>query len=184
MKKLTIFNFITLNGYLNTADGDISWHNHGTEENQYAAMMLKLCNTLLFGHKTYDMMAAYWPTPLALQNDPEVAEGMNNANKIVISNTLKTANWKNTTVIGGDVANEIRKLKLLPGNDITLLGSGSIVTLLAENNLIDEFQVMIDPIAIASGNPIFGGITKTLNFKLINVKTFKSGVVLLTYIPI
>jgi hypothetical protein len=74
MKKITAFNFITLNGFLNDVDGDISWHRHGVEENQFAAESLQSGNTLLFGRNTYEMMAGYWPTPMAMQNDPDVAE--------------------------------------------------------------------------------------------------------------
>jgi dihydrofolate reductase len=181
MIKLSAFNFITINGYLNGPDGDISWHRHGAEENEYAAESLKSGNTLLFGRKTYEMMASYWPTPMAMQNDPDVAIGMNNADKIVISTTLKKANWKNTRVIGDDVVNEIKRLKALPGNNITLLGSGSILTLLAENGLIDEYQVIIDPVAIGAGKSIFDGIKQSLNLKLLSVKSFESGVVLLSY---
>jgi len=183
MKKLTAFNFITLNGYLNGPDGDLSWHRHGVEENQYAADSLKSGNILLFGRKTYEMMANYWPTPLAKQNDPVIAEGMNNSAKIVISKTLKKADWNNTVILNDNIIREIKQLKELPGNDITLLGSGTILTLLSENDLIDEYQIMIDPVAIFTGTPIFSEIKQPLNLKLTNVKTFKSGVVLLTYIP-
>lgn len=184
MKKITAFNFITLNGFLNDVDGDISWHRHGVEENQFAAESLQSGNTLLFGRNTYEMMAGYWPTPMAMQNDPDVAEGMNNAEKIVISRTLKKADWKNTKVISDNVIQEIKHLKILPGNDITILGSGSIVSLLAKNDLIDEYQIMIDPVAIGSGTPLFKGIRQTLNLELIQVKAFKSGTVLLSYKPL
>jgi dihydrofolate reductase len=183
VNKLSAFNFITLNGFLNDQDGDISWHRHGAEENQYAAESLQAGNTLLFGRKTYDMMASYWPTPMARQNDPNVAEGMNNADKIVISTTLKKAEWKNTKIISANVVEELKRLKELPGNNITLLGSGSILTLLSENGLIDEYQIMIDPVAIGKGTPIFHEIKQPLNLKLSDVKAFKSGVVLLSYMP-
>jgi dihydrofolate reductase len=183
VNKLSAFNFITLNGFLHDQGGDISWHRHGAEENQYAAESLQAGNTLLFGRKTYDMMASYWPTPMARQNDPNVAEGMNNADKIVISTTLKKAEWKNTKIISANVVEELKRLKELPGNNITLLGSGSILTLLSENGLIDEYQIMIDPVAIGKGTPIFHEIKQPLNLKLSDVKAFKSGVVLLSYMP-
>ena len=184
MDKISSFNFITLNGYLNGSDGDINWHRHGAEENQYAADSLQSGSTLIFGRKTYEMMAAYWPAPMAMENDPTVAEGMNNANKIVISGTLKKADWKNTKIISNDVVNEIKRLKELPGNGFTLLGSGSILTLFSENGLIDEYQIMIDPVAIGNGTPIFNEIRQPLNLKLTGVKAFKSGVVLLSYKPL
>jgi len=181
MRKLSVFNFITLNGYLSSTDGDISWHRHGSEENQYAEESLQSGNILLFGRKTYEIMASYWPTPMAIQNDPVLAKGMNNAEKFVFSKTLKNANWENTKIISENVVQEIKRMKKLPGNDFTLLGSGSILTLFAENGLIDEYQIMIDPVAIGDGTPLFYKIKQSLNLQLTNVKTFTSGVVLLSY---
>jgi len=183
MRKISAFNFITLNGYLHGPEGDISWHRHGAEENQFAAESMKAGNTLLFGRRTYEMMAAYWPGPMAIENDREVAEGMNNADKIVVTRTLKKATWNNTRILTGDLVTGINRLKASPGNNITLLGSGSILTQLAENGLIDEYLLMIDPVAIGSGTPVFNKIRSVLNLKLTNVKAFKSGVVLLSYIP-
>jgi len=183
MRKLSSFNFITLNGFLNDPTGDISWHKHGTDENQFAAESLQAGNTLLFGRKTYDMMAAYWPSQMAMQNDPVVAKGMNNASKIVVSATLKNVDWANTEIIAENVVEELKRLKTLPGNTITLLGSGSLLTLLAENYLVDEYLIMIDPVAIGSGSPVFHNIKQPLNLKLTDIKTFKSGVILLTYSP-
>lgn len=184
MKKLSAFNFITINGYLNGPDGDISWHRHGTEENQFASESMKSGNSLLFGRKTYEMMAGYWPTTMAIKNDPVIARGMNDAEKIVFSKTLTKAEWNNTRIISNKITDEIKQLKKLPGNDMTLLGSGSILTMFAEYGLIDEFQIMIDPVAIGIGTPVFGNIKKPFNLKLVDVKTFKSGVLLLIYIPL
>jgi len=183
MRKISAFNFITINGFLNGPGGDISWHRHGEEENSFAADSLKSQNTLLFGRKTYEMMASYWPSQMAKENDPTVAEGMNNADKLVISNSLIKVEWENTRIISKDALVEIKKLKSLPGNDITILGSGSIVSQLAENGLIDEYLIMIDPVAIGAGTPIFHGIKQTFNLKLNDSKTFKSGVLLLRYKP-
>ncbi len=183
MKKISAFSFISLDGYLNGPDGDISWHVHGTEENQFAVESLKSGNTLLFGRKTYEMMAGYWPSPMAIQNDPVLAEYMNSADKIVLSRTLKKANWENTKIIGEPVVEELKRIKNLRGKDITLLGSGSILTMLTHHGLIDEYQIMIDPIAIGSGTPIFNGVSRALKLKLIHTETFKSGVVLLSYKP-
>lgn len=181
MRKLTSFNFISLDGYLNDSNKDISWHSHGMEENQYAAERLNAGNTLLFGRKTYEMMAAYWPSPEALQNAPLIAESMNNAEKIVVSKTLSRALWNNTTVIKSDLISEITRLKQSEGNDITLLGSGSILTRLAENKLIDEYAIMIDPIALGGGTSIFASIGERLHLKPESVRLLNSGVVLMIY---
>ncbi len=99
MRKVSAFIFVTLNGYFEGPKRDISWHQHGPEENEYAVEMLKSGNTLLFGRVTYELMASYWPTPYALKNDPIVAEGMNSADKIVFSRTLKKVDWRNTRLV-------------------------------------------------------------------------------------
>ncbi len=184
MGKLSVFDFITLNGYFHGPQGDISWHRHGSEENAYAVEALKSGSTLLFGRVTYQLMASYWPTPIAMKNDPTVAEGMNNADKIVFSRTLNKAEWKNTRVMSGNIVEQIMKMKLTDTRDMTILGSGSIVTQFAEAGLIDEYQIMVDPIVIGDGTPIFKGIEHTLDLKLTMTRTFKSGVVLLSYQPI
>ncbi|MBI1766870.1 MAG: dihydrofolate reductase [Bacteroidetes bacterium] len=183
MGKLNVFNFITLNGYFQGPSGDITWHRHGVEESKYAAKRLKSKSILLFGRVTYEMMESYWPTPIALKNSPEVAEGMNASEKIVFSRTLKKAEWNNTRLVKGNIVEEMKKMKRMPGKDMTVLGSGSIVSQFAEHGLIDEFQFMVDPVALGEGTPIFKGITQKLDLKLIDVKKFKSGVVLLSYKP-
>ena len=184
MSKVSVYNFITLDGYFKGPNGDLSWHRHGAEENEYAAEMLKSGNTLLFGRVTYEMMASYWPTPDAIKNDPIVAGRMNEADKIVFSRTLKKAEWSHTTIMKDNIGEEIRKIKQAPGKDMTLLGSGSILTQFAEQGLIDEYQIMVDPVALGDGTPIFKGIKQRLNLELTTTKAFGSGVVLLCYKPV
>ena len=181
---LSVFNFVTLNGFFEGPNKDIRWHRHGTEESEYSAQGLKSDSILLFGRATYEMMAGYWPTPMAMENDPVVAEGMNKADKIVFSKTLKRAEWTNTRLIKDNLVEEIKKMKSASGGkDMTVLGSGSIVTQLAEHGLIDEYQIMIDPVVLGDGTPMFKGIEHKLDLKLVASRTFKSGVVLLSYRP-
>lgn len=183
MGKLNAFNFITLNGYFEAAPGDISWHKHGGEEAEFSAENLKTGNTLLFGRVTYEMMASYWPTPMAMQNDPIVAKGMNTAEKVVFSRTLVKVHWANTRLIKDNMIDEVRQLKQQP-KDLTLLGSGSILTQLAEHGLIDDYQIMLDPVALGNGNSLFKGMKNKLDLRLVGSRIFKSGVVLLSYQPI
>src|SRR5690242_19946266 len=119
MRKLLAFNFITLDGFYKGLSEDISWHRHGEEESAFAADNMKGEGAvLLFGRTTYHHMASFWRTPQAIKNIPEVAAGMNSAEKIVFSNTLKKADWNNTTVIGGDIVSAVRKLKRTEGKDM------------------------------------------------------------------
>jgi len=181
MRTIRSFNFITLNGFFAGPGGDLSWHRHGEEEAAYAEEGVKGGSILLFGRITYQMMASYWPTPMAAQALPVVAEGMNRAEKIVFSRTLAKADWKNTRIMKGDIKQEIGKLKQTPGKDMTILGSGSIVRQFAEWGLIDEYQLMIDPVVLGDGAQFMKGLRQKLDLKLTGTRTFKSGVVLLTY---
>jgi dihydrofolate reductase len=182
MARLSVFNFITLNGYYAGPSGDISWHRHGSEESKYAEEGAKSESILLFGRVTYQMMASYWPTPMAAKDNPGVAEGMNRSDKIVFSRTLKKVEWENTRLIKNDLVEEVKKLKK-GKKDITILGSGSIVTQLAEAGLIDEYQIMVDPVALGEGTLLFKGMKRKLDLKLTSTRAFKSGVVLLNYAP-
>jgi len=181
MGKIRVFNFISLNGYFEGPGRDISWHNHGADEDAYAAEMLQMGDILLFGRITYELMASFWPTEFAIKNDPFVADGMNKAEKIVFSRTLEKADWHNTRLMKENIVEEIKKMKQLSERDMTILGSGSIVTQFAENGLIDEYQLMMDPIILGEGTTIFNGIREKLNLKLTETRTFKSGVILLNY---
>ena len=181
MRKLSVFNFITLNGMYKGDDNDISWHRHGEEEAQFSADSLQVDNILLFGRVTYEMMASWWPTPMAAEAYPEVASLMNSAKKIVFSNIIEEPKWNNTRVISGNIVEQVRQLKQQPGRDMTVLGSGSIVSQFAEAGLVDEYQIMIDPVVLGTGTPIFNGIKGCLALELIGHRVFKSGVVLLSY---
>jgi dihydrofolate reductase len=184
MATLTVFNFLTLNGFYKGTNGDVGWHRHGTEEAAFSAEVLQSSNTLLFGRITYEMMASYWPTPMATEQNAAVAEGMNKAAKIVFSRTLKKAGWNNTRLIQNNIIEEIKKLKQTGDSNLTILGSGSIVTQFAEEGLIDSYEIMIDPVAIGSGTPVFNGLRRQLNLKLTSSRTFNNGVVLLRYEPL
>ncbi len=181
MVKLSSFTFITLNGFTHGLDGDISWHRHGVEENQYAADSMDSGSTLVFGRSTYELMANYWPTPMAMENDPEVAKGMNASNKLVFTNSLKEVAWENTEIISGNFVDEMKKLKSTSDRDLTILGSGSLLTLFASESLVDDIQIMIDPVAIGSGVSIFSGLEKNLELEFVNCRSFSSGVILLSY---
>jgi dihydrofolate reductase len=182
MGKLSVFNFMTLNGYFKGPNDDISWHHHGNEEEgEFATEGAQSDSIILFGRKTYEMMAGFWPTQDAIKNMPAVAEGMNKAEKIVFSRTLKNASWNNTKIISDNMVDEVKKLKTKSKKDMTILGSGSILTQLADAELIDSFQFMIDPVALGAGTPIFQGIKRQLGLELTSTRAFKSGAILLSY---
>jgi len=135
----------------------------------------------LFGRVTYDMMASYWPTPAAMKNAPDVARHINDLQKYVASRTLKEASWKNTTVLGGDLVSEVRALKKASGSDITILGSGSIVSQLMEAALIDELQIVVNPIVLGRGRTLFETVKKSVPLKRVDTRVFGNGNVVLSY---
>jgi len=183
MRKLTVFNFVTLDGYIAGRNGDITWHNVDAEFQEYAQRNSNSGNTLLFGRLTYELMASYWPSSEALKNDSIVAQGMNRSEKIVFSRTLDKANWANTRLVKDDMLGEVRKLKQQNGKDLTILGSGTIVAQLAQADLIDEYQLMLNPVVIGKGKTMFEGIKNRLTLKLIKTRSFSNGNVLLYYEP-
>lgn len=181
MRTLTLYNFLTLNGFYKDPFGDTNWHKQGNEESKYSEESIARDNILLFGRKTYEMMNSFWPTPMAYQSFPVVAEGMNKAEKIVFSRSMDSADWNNTIVIRDNIVEKVRELKETPGKDLTILGSGSIASQFAEEGLIDRFEIMIDPVLLGAGTSLVSGIKEPLNLKLINSRVFPSGVVLLEY---
>ena len=184
MRKLVVFNTVTLDGYFTALNGDMSWaHSDDAEWNAFVADNAKGGGALVFGRITYELMIQYWPTPLAAQQNPAVAERMNNLSKIVFSRTLDTVSWNNTTLVKGDVAAEMRKLKQAPGEDMVILGSGSIVAQLAQAGLIDEFQIVVKPVVLGAGRTMFDGVKAKLTLKLTTSRTFGNGNVFLRYEP-
>jgi dihydrofolate reductase len=186
MRKLVVFNHVTLDGYFSGMNGDFSWAHKDKQDAEWNAFVAGNASgggQLLFGRITYQLMASYWPTPQASANDPIVAERMNNLPKVVFSRTLDQASWSNTRLVKGELAAEVRKLKKSPGADMTLLGSGSIVSQLTQEGLIDEFQFVLNPVVLGKGRTMFDGITTKLSLTLMTTRTFGNGNVLLCYEP-
>ena len=183
MGTLNVFNFISLNGFYKDSNNGIEWERHnGEEEKEFSGKNAQGGAILLFGRKTYEMMYRFWPTPAGHETEPATAKGMNAAEKIVFSNSIDKADWNNTRVVRGDIAAEVGRLKEQDKN-MTVLGSGSIVTQLTDARLVDSFMIMMDPIALTGGTAVFHGIKKNLALELTDHRIFKSGRVLLTYKP-
>jgi dihydrofolate reductase len=184
MRRLVVFNQVTLDGYFTDRNGDMSWaHKDDPEWNAFVADNAKGGGVLLFGRITYELMASFWPTPRATESFPIVAERMNNLPKVVFSRTLDKASWNNTKLVKSNMAAEIRKMKKEPGADMAIMGSGSIVSQLTPEGLIDEFQIVVNPIVLGKGRTMFDGIEKKLSLKRTRTRTFGNGNVLVCYEP-
>jgi dihydrofolate reductase len=174
---------VSLDGFFVDATGDMSWaHKQDPEWNEFAASNASGGDgALLFGRVTYVMMASFWPTPAAKETFPAVAEGMRRMPKVVFSRTLPEASWTNTRLVKGDPAAEVRKMKSESGPDMTILGSGSIVSQLAEAGLIDEYQIVVNPIVLGKGRTLFETVDRKIGLKLVKTRAFGNGNVVLTY---
>lgn len=184
MRKIIVFNQVSLDGYFVDKNGDMSWaHKNDAEWNTFVADNAKSDATLLFGRITYDLMARFWPTAYAMESMPIVAEGMNRLPKVVFSRTLDQATWNNTRVVKGDLSAEVRKMKEKTGSDMVIMGSGSVVSQLAQDRLIDEYEVVVNPIVLGQGRTMFEGLKEKLNLQLTKTRTFGNGNVFLSYEP-
>jgi dihydrofolate reductase len=183
MQKLFAFNMVSLDGFFEGPNQDISWHNVDDEFNQFAIEQTSTVDTILFGRRTYDGMASYWPTDAAIKDDPIVAGLMNSLPKIVFSRTLQKADWNNTRLIKDNIAEEILKLKGQPGKEIAVFGSADLLSTLIQLDLIDEHRIIVNPVVLGSGTPLFKNMKHRLNLKLMRSRTFDSGNLLLYYQP-
>ena len=181
MRKVIFFMLTTLDGFYEGPNKEIDWHNVDEEFNQFAIDQLNSVDVLLFGRVTYELMASYWPTEAATTNDPIVADKMNHLPKIVFSKTRASVEWQNTRLVKENIAEEIAKLKRQPGKDLIIFGSSDLAVTLIQDGLIDEYRIMVNPVVLGNGKPLFKGIKDKLNLRLINARKFKSGNVLLYY---
>jgi dihydrofolate reductase len=183
VRKLYSFTMVTLDGFYEGPDQEFDWPNVDEEFNQFAVGQLHDTDILLFGRVTYEGMASYWPTQAAREDDPVVAELMNTMPKIVVSTTLESADWHNTTLVGGNVAEELSKLKQQPGKDLAILGSPNLTVSLIGMGLVDELRVVVNPVVLGEGKSLFRSTEDRLRLRLLQTRTFSSGNVLLTYHP-
>ncbi|OUM99392.1 MAG: hypothetical protein BAA02_09955 [Paenibacillaceae bacterium ZCTH02-B3] len=154
MRKLIAQTVVSIDGYFEGPNRMIDWHLVDRDYSEYAAALLRSADTILFGRTTYELMAGYWPTPEAHSRDPAIAKWMNEHQKIVFSRTLERADWQNTRIVRSGIADEIQTLKRQPGKDLVILGSGTLVSELTKRGLIDEYQLMVNPVVLGQGNPL------------------------------
>lgn len=178
----------SLDGYMEGENHDLSWHHVDAEFNTFAVEQLREVDTILFGRKTYELMESYWPTQEGLEDDPAVAALMNNTRKVVVSHTLEkvieTDTWKNVTLVKEHVPAEVARLKEQDGKSIAVLGSNNLCVTLLELGLLDELRIMVNPVVIGKGTPLFANIKDRHSFELSSQRIFHNGNILLTYTPV
>lgn len=183
MRNILFQMMVSADGFFEGPKGKIDWHTVDEEFNEYAIDLLNNVDFLLFGRKTYELMVGYWPTAFAIEDDPVIAEKMNNLPKIVFSKTLDKVNWQNTRLIKENIVDELTKLKQQPGKDMVIFGSSNLALTLIKHGLIDELRIIINPIILGAGHTLFNGISHQLHLELLKTKVFNSGNVMLSYHP-
>jgi len=183
MRQVFLFMMVTLDGFFEGPDHEIDWHNVDEEFNEFAIDQLNEVDALLFGRVTYQGMESYWPTQFAKENDPIIADKMNTIPKFVFSTTLDKVEWSNARLVKENIAGEVSQLKHEQGRDLAIFGSAKLAISLLQMGLLDELRIMVNPVVLGNGKPLFTGIHDKVKLKLIKIRTFRSGNVLVYYQP-
>ena len=187
MRKIITTTWITLDGFIASPNGEMDWVIVDEEMGTYEYDIISAADTLLLGRVTYQSFAGSWPyvpdNPDASDGEKEYARKLNAMRKIVFSRTLSGVEWNNSSLVKEVLPEEIAKLKQEPGRDMLIYGSASIVQTLTNHGLIDEYQLLVHPVVLGGGKPLFQDIRERRKLKLVKTKTFPSGVVGLYYQP-
>jgi dihydrofolate reductase len=185
MRKVVLFMHISLDGFAAGPNGELDWISYDQELEKYAEEIVSTVGAPLYGRVTYQMMESYWPTvltnPASTKHDLEHAQWIENIPKIVFSKSLEKVAWNNTRLIKDNIVEEISKLKQQPGKDLVIFGSPGLAHTFMQLDLIDEYRLTVNPVVLGSGIPLFKDIKDRIDLKLLNAKTFGSGVIGLHY---
>ncbi|MEW6035085.1 MAG: dihydrofolate reductase family protein [Candidatus Micrarchaeota archaeon] len=187
MRKVYLFMMVSLDGFFEGKGHDLGWHNVDGEFNEFAIKQLKETDTILLGRKTYQLFEDFWPAaekdPATARDDLQVAGILGDTQKLVFSTTLSSVDWRNTTLVKKDAEKIVSQLKRQAGKDIAIFGSNNLCVSLVKAGLVDEFRIMVNPVAIGGGTRLLKGLGNTLGLELLKTRTFRSGNVLLYYRP-
>jgi dihydrofolate reductase len=195
MRKLLMFNRVSADGYFASDSGDLSWTVPDEAIDRSGAERMPEVDAMLFGRRTYQAFESFWPNALgdsATAEDPHapgrrsptllaMATWINQTEKLVFSKTLSRVSWQNSRLLGEFEPNAVRALKEKPGKNLIVFGSGSIVSLLTEHGLIDEYQFVVGPLLLGSGRALVTGVSNSVRLELLEAKPYPSGNVVLRY---
>ena len=181
MGKLIMWNLVTLDGYFEGPDHDLSLHQDawGEELEAFSIEQLDGAGALLFGRVTYDMMAAYWPT----EEPGVVADYMNALPKVVFSRSRREGGWTNTRFPAGDAVAEVARLKRDTAGNILLFGSADLAASLMPAGLFDEIRLCVTPRLLGRGTRLFKGTPESMKLALADARVLTNGAVILRYVP-
>jgi len=186
MQTISVFNNISLDGFFVDAQDGMGWAHAAAdaEWTEFAAANAQRGNgSLLFGRKTFQMMAAFWPTSEARTQMPEIAAGMERREKVVLSTTLDELSWANSRLVKGDLESEVRRLRRTAGDGVVIMGSGTVIAQLARANLIDSYTFVVVPVVLGTGRTMFDRLDRPMKLKRTSERAFGNGNVVVTYEP-
>lgn len=190
MRKVIALIHLSLDGFAAGPNDELDWISYDDELEQYAHSLHATTDAVIWGRRTYEGMAGYWLTvpgnPDSTPAQLEHAHWLESATKIVVSRTLDRIEWnnaRNTVLIKDHIAEEINQIKQQPGKDIWFIGSTMLAQTFIQLDLIDEYRLNINPTVLGSGKLLFAGVSRGFRLKLLDARTFKSGVVALRYEP-
>lgn len=187
MRKIILSMSISLDGFVSGPNGELDWVVFDKElDNEVLPESTSRADTVILGRSLYQGFSGYWPT--APETNPNLSEGeigfshwVQNARKIVFSTTMEKVDWNNSRLVKENFAAETAKLKQQPGKDILTFGGVGTASSLIRWGLVDEYNLVINPVILGSGRPLFSGMEEQIKLKLIKSRPYKSGIVLLTY---
>lgn len=177
MRKVILSMMVSVDGYIEGREPNYNWHNWDDEMASYMMGFFKTVDTFIYGRKSYEAMIDYWPT----LND-EFANVMNQTEKLVFSRTLKEVSW-NSRLMNTDATVEIQSFKKQEGKNMALFAGADLAETFIKNNLIDEYRLIVNPILLGGGKPLFKNINEIYNFKLKDTIPFNCGNIILIYEP-
>jgi dihydrofolate reductase len=181
VRKVIVSEFVTLDGIMEAPE---KWQSPYLSDDVVETIQAQILayGAMLLGRVTYEEFAAYWPSQT--KNEFGIADKLNSMPKFVVSSTLQKVDWNNSRLIKENVVEEISKLKQQSGGNIQMTGSATLVQALMQTDLIDEYQLMVHPVVLGSGKRLFRNGSEKKILRLVETKSFSSGVVVLTYQPI
>lgn len=185
MRRLILDSIISLDGYYTSPKNEIDWFGFDREEIEWSKEILQRVDAMLYGRVTYQEFSEFWPgaSPSPDGFDSEIIDQLNRQPKIVFSRTMTDAPWKPSKIVCEDPAVAVPKIKNGKGKDVVVVGSGTLVSALIRNDLVDEYRIRIRPIILGAGKSFFKDDLKRHKLKLVSAKAFQNGVIAIHYEP-
>ena len=177
MRKVILSMMVSTDNFIEGTNKELDSFQDDDEVLKYFEDLLDSVDAIMYGRRSYELMLDYWPKATGT-----IADKMNKKSKIVFSKTLASVSW-NTRVIKDNIAEEITAMKQELGKDLVLYAGAEILSTFRKLNLVDEYRLVVYPVVLGNGTPLFKDVTNTIRLKLLNTRKFNSGVVLLTYQP-